>query len=171
MYLRVTPAAVHQAPSICWRAKRAPLAFVLDENDSGALPGSVRTSAGSTLNIGINRWKASSLFKRCPESRFRMAVPRLKTIAARSRAASARVPAIAYCQGTPLRNEIEAGSDADVAEATSACARAIAKRFGARPSTERSRHTSSSPSADWVRASLACHSRTARKSNRLERVY
>jgi hypothetical protein len=61
------------------------------------------------------------------------AVPRFKTIAARSYAASARVPAIAYCQGTPLRNEIEARSVAGVAEATSACARAIAKRFGAGP--------------------------------------
>src|ERR1700675_5071949 len=71
IYLRVTLAAVHQAPSICWMAKRAPLAFVLDENDSGAIPGSVRTSTGSTLNIGTNRWKASSLFKRCPVSRFR----------------------------------------------------------------------------------------------------
>jgi ubiquinone/menaquinone biosynthesis C-methylase UbiE len=61
------------------------------------------------------------------------AVPRFKTIAARSRAASARVPAIAYCQGTPLRNEIEARSDAGMAEATSACAKAIAERFGAGP--------------------------------------
>jgi SAM-dependent methyltransferase len=61
------------------------------------------------------------------------AVPRFKTIAARSRATSARVPAIAYCQGTPLRNEIEARSDAGMAEATSACARAIAERFGAGP--------------------------------------
>ena len=60
-------------------------------------------------------------------------MPRFKTIAARSRATSARVPAIAYCQGTPLRNEIEARSDAAMAEATSACARAIAERFGAGP--------------------------------------
>jgi hypothetical protein len=60
-------------------------------------------------------------------------VPRFETIAARSRAASARVAAIAYCQGTPLRNEIEARSGAGMAEATSACARAIAERFGAGP--------------------------------------
>jgi SAM-dependent methyltransferase len=59
------------------------------------------------------------------------AVPHIKTIAARSRAASARVPAMAYCQGTPLRNEIEARSGVGLAEATSACARAIAERFGA----------------------------------------
>jgi hypothetical protein len=33
--------------------------------------------------------------------------PQIITVAARSRASSARVPAIAYCQGTPLRSEIE----------------------------------------------------------------
>jgi SAM-dependent methyltransferase len=59
--------------------------------------------------------------------------PRFETIAARSRAASARVPAVAYCQGTPLRNEIEARSGADMAEATSACATAIAEQFGTGP--------------------------------------
>ena len=59
------------------------------------------------------------------------AKPRLETIAARSRAASARVAAIAYCQGTPLRGEIEARSGASLAEATSVCAAAIADRFGA----------------------------------------
>src|SRR4051812_30836238 len=35
-------------------------------------------------------------------------LPRIETVAARSRAKSAREPAIAYCQGTPWRNEIEA---------------------------------------------------------------
>jgi len=33
------------------------------------------------------------------------------TVAARSRATSSLVPALAYCQGTPLRNEIEARDD------------------------------------------------------------
>ena len=61
------------------------------------------------------------------------AAPRLETIAARSRAASANVAAIAYCQGTPLRGEIEARSGASLAEATSVCAAAIADRFGAGP--------------------------------------
>ena len=32
--------------------------------------------------------------------------PRIDTVAARSRATSPRIPAIAYCQGTPLRNEM-----------------------------------------------------------------
>ncbi len=52
------------------------------------------------------------------------------TLAARSRAPSARVPAIAYCQGTPLRNEIEARDAARLGEATDKAAAAIALRFG-----------------------------------------
>jgi SAM-dependent methyltransferase len=63
-----------------------------------------------------------------------VAAPRFETVAARSRAASAREAAIAYCQGTPLRNEIEARSGAagaGLVEATAVCAAAIAKRFGA----------------------------------------
>ncbi len=51
-------------------------------------------------------------------------------VAARRRAASARIPAIAYCQGTPLRNEIEARGAMRLAEATDAAADAIARRFG-----------------------------------------
>lgn len=58
------------------------------------------------------------------------AAPRIETVAARSRAASAREVAIAYCQGTPLRNEIEARQGVGLAEATSVCAAAIAQRFG-----------------------------------------
>jgi hypothetical protein len=41
------------------------------------------------------------------------------------------MPAIAYCQGTPLRNEIEARDAARLAEATDVAAAAIAQRFGA----------------------------------------
>ena len=52
------------------------------------------------------------------------------TVAARSRAASYRDPAIAYCQGTPLRNEIEARDAARLGEATDIAAEAIAQRFG-----------------------------------------
>ncbi|MCZ4124650.1 class I SAM-dependent methyltransferase [Streptomyces sp. H39-S7] len=61
------------------------------------------------------------------------AAPRYETLAARSRAASAHVPAIAYCQGSPLRTEIEERTGADLAEATAACAAAIAKRCGSGP--------------------------------------
>jgi SAM-dependent methyltransferase len=56
--------------------------------------------------------------------------PRIDTVAARSRAKSPREPAIAYCQGTPLRNEIETRDAARLGEATDVAAEAIAKRFG-----------------------------------------
>jgi SAM-dependent methyltransferase len=52
------------------------------------------------------------------------------TLAARSRATSFRIPAIAYCQGTPLRNEIEAHPQSRLLEATDLAAEAIAQRFG-----------------------------------------
>jgi SAM-dependent methyltransferase len=58
-------------------------------------------------------------------------LPRMATVAARSRAESARIPALAYCQGTPLRNEIEARDATRLAEATDAAAAAIARQFGA----------------------------------------
>jgi ubiquinone/menaquinone biosynthesis C-methylase UbiE len=51
----------------------------------------------------------------------------------RSRAASPRDAAIGYCQGTPLRNEIEARAPERLAAATDAAARAIAVRFGDGP--------------------------------------
>jgi Methylase involved in ubiquinone/menaquinone biosynthesis len=56
--------------------------------------------------------------------------PRMATVAARSRAKFARMPAIAYCQGTPLRNEIEARDASRLAEATDVAAAALARRFG-----------------------------------------
>lgn len=56
--------------------------------------------------------------------------PRIDTLAARSRAPSFRIPAVAYCQGTPLRNEIEARYPARLGEATDIAAEAIAMRFG-----------------------------------------
>lgn len=54
----------------------------------------------------------------------------IATVAARSRAGSPRVPAVAYCQGTPLRNEIEARDASRLGEATDVAAEAIAQRFG-----------------------------------------
>jgi ubiquinone/menaquinone biosynthesis C-methylase UbiE len=56
--------------------------------------------------------------------------PQIMTLAARSQAASARVPAVAFCQGTPLRSEIEARDKSSLAEATDAAEEAIAQRFG-----------------------------------------
>ena len=61
------------------------------------------------------------------------AAPSIETVAARSRATSARIPAVGYCEGTPLRNEIEARDASRLAEATDAAARAIAERFGRGP--------------------------------------
>jgi SAM-dependent methyltransferase len=58
------------------------------------------------------------------------AAPRIESIEARSRAASPRVPAVAYCQGTPLRNEIEARDASRLVEATAAAEAAVAARFG-----------------------------------------
>lgn len=57
-------------------------------------------------------------------------LPEIITLAARSRAESFRIPAIAYCQGTPLRNEIEALDESRLARATEVAAEAIAQRFG-----------------------------------------
>lgn len=56
--------------------------------------------------------------------------PQIVTVAARSRAESCRGPAIAYCQGTPLRNEIEARDVSRLGEATDLAEEAIAERFG-----------------------------------------
>jgi ubiquinone/menaquinone biosynthesis C-methylase UbiE len=56
--------------------------------------------------------------------------PQITTLAARSQAASARIPAVAFCQGTPLRSEIEARDKSSLAEATDAAEEAIAQRFG-----------------------------------------
>jgi ubiquinone/menaquinone biosynthesis C-methylase UbiE len=49
---------------------------------------------------------------------------------ARSTAPSAREPAIGFCQGTPLRNEIEARDNSKLEEATAVAAEALARRFG-----------------------------------------
>jgi SAM-dependent methyltransferase len=62
-----------------------------------------------------------------------VASPEIVTVAARSRAASPRVPAIAFCQGTPLRSEIEAHDKSRLGEATDIAAAAIAERFGPGP--------------------------------------
>ena len=58
------------------------------------------------------------------------APPQFTTVQGRSRANSPQIPAIAYCQGTPLRNEIEARNAAGLSEATARAAEAIARRFG-----------------------------------------
>ena len=61
------------------------------------------------------------------------AAPAISTVAHRSRAASARAPAIALCQGTPLRGEIEARGPSRLGEATDIAEQALARRFGPGP--------------------------------------
>ena len=57
----------------------------------------------------------------------------VEALDARSRAPTARQVAVAYCQGTPLRNEIEARDAAGLEEATDRATEAVARRFGAGP--------------------------------------
>ncbi|HVC55313.1 MAG TPA: methyltransferase domain-containing protein [Stellaceae bacterium] len=57
----------------------------------------------------------------------------IETIAQRSRASSYRDPAIGFCQGTPMRSEIEARDATRLDEATEAAAAALAARFGFGP--------------------------------------
>ena len=59
--------------------------------------------------------------------------PTIHTVAKRSQAESARIPAIAFCQGTPMRTEIEARDAARLEEATDIATAAIAHRFGTGP--------------------------------------
>jgi hypothetical protein len=56
--------------------------------------------------------------------------PAIETKAEVSRAASPRVPAVAYCQGTLLRQEIEARDPAKLEPATDHAAAVIAQRHG-----------------------------------------
>jgi len=58
------------------------------------------------------------------------APPQIDPLELRSRAAGPRVPAIAFCQGTPLRHEIEVRDAARLLEATDTAAAALAARFG-----------------------------------------
>lgn len=56
--------------------------------------------------------------------------PAITTVTKRSRAESPRIPAVAFCQGTPLRNEIEARGRERLQEATDTATRSIEQRFG-----------------------------------------
>jgi SAM-dependent methyltransferase len=55
---------------------------------------------------------------------------RYETVTRRSVADSPRIPAVAYCQGTPVRNEIEARAATRLEAATAAVAALMAARFG-----------------------------------------
>ena len=54
----------------------------------------------------------------------------IDTVTARSRAASCTSPATGLCQGSPLRNEIEARDPGRLEEATRVAATALGERFG-----------------------------------------
>ncbi|GEP12642.1 class I SAM-dependent methyltransferase [Methylobacterium gnaphalii] len=58
---------------------------------------------------------------------------RSETVEHVSRSETPREPALAFCQGTPLRGEIEARDAACLEEATQRAAEALAKRFGEGP--------------------------------------
>jgi SAM-dependent methyltransferase len=58
------------------------------------------------------------------------ATPLVETLAARSTAQSPQIPALAYCLGSPLRNEIEARDKSRLTETTEHVAAAIAREFG-----------------------------------------
>ena len=57
----------------------------------------------------------------------------IETVAARSRAPSAREPAVAFVEGTPLVNEIEKRDGSRVEEASIRATAAVAERFGNGP--------------------------------------
>jgi len=57
----------------------------------------------------------------------------LEVVTLPSRAPSHRDPAIGFCQGTPMRGEIEAADPAGLEATTEAVAAALAKAFGAGP--------------------------------------
>jgi SAM-dependent methyltransferase len=54
----------------------------------------------------------------------------IDAVDAKSKASSPRDPAVAYCQGTPLRNEIETRDASSLQDATEQAAEALAHRFG-----------------------------------------
>jgi ubiquinone/menaquinone biosynthesis C-methylase UbiE len=54
----------------------------------------------------------------------------IETLAEQSRASSPRIPAVAYCQGTPLRNEIEARGPGRLDAATDYAASVLADKHG-----------------------------------------
>ncbi|MGN6483525.1 MAG: class I SAM-dependent methyltransferase [Thermomicrobiales bacterium] len=56
--------------------------------------------------------------------------PAMRTLSARSRADSPRIAALAYCQGSPVRGEIEARGPSRLGEATDRVTAAITRGYG-----------------------------------------
>lgn len=59
--------------------------------------------------------------------------PKIEQVAFTSRAASPRIAALAYCEGTPVRGEIEARDPKGLERATHAAEALLARRFGDGP--------------------------------------
>lgn len=59
--------------------------------------------------------------------------PEFATVTKASHAVTPRIPAVAMCQGTPLRNEIEARAKGRLSDATEAAMHELALRFGPGP--------------------------------------
>ena len=57
----------------------------------------------------------------------------IHTITAKSKAENPRVPAVAYCQGTPLRNELEALDASKIDVVTDLAADDLERKFGSGP--------------------------------------
>jgi hypothetical protein len=57
----------------------------------------------------------------------------IDTVERRSAAPTPRVPAVAYCQGTPLRSEIEARDAGAVEKVTDLASKAIGRKYGEGP--------------------------------------
>ena len=83
-----------------------------------------RTPYGYNDTAAIGRELAAAGFARPAE---------FETVTARSKAPAASSPATGFCQGTPLRGEIEARDATRLQPITDAAAAAIARRFGAGP--------------------------------------
>lgn len=60
-----------------------------------------------------------------------IATSEVETLDARSKASDPSIPAIAYCEGTPLRNEIESRDGQILKHATEVATAAVSERFGA----------------------------------------
>ncbi|EYS97058.1 SAM-dependent methyltransferase [Cupriavidus sp. SK-4] len=59
--------------------------------------------------------------------------PVFETVAATSRASAARIPAVAFCQGTPLRADLERRGPEALGRATDHCEQAFLEAYGAGP--------------------------------------
>jgi SAM-dependent methyltransferase len=114
---------------------------VWDRIEENEFADTVTTALGSVFPEDPPRFMARTPHGYCDRSTIERdlanggftAPPRVTLVAARSRAESSRVPAVAYCQGTPLRSEIEARDASRLGEATDLAAEAITRRFGRGP--------------------------------------